>query len=121
MRAQQQWTGSARISREPQIGGAESLAAATPPSARHDETLPDAARSAPAHELQPARTASSAEPASDLCASIEAITAEVMRIAAAPSERPTVVPPVDTTTDLPPNDSIRPIRNVELQRIVNGR
>jgi hypothetical protein len=59
--------------------------------------------------------ASPAEPGPELRAGIQTITRRHPYRCTGRREELTFVPPVDTTTDLPPNDSTRPISNLDLQ------
>jgi hypothetical protein len=122
MCAQRQWTGSARIPGQPQIRRCRIGHASNTAVGRDDETLETWGGTRQHTNRRLPELTSSAEPAPELCASIETITPR--RHADRRCGRPkdaTFVPPVDTTTDLPPNDSVRPIGNVELQRIVKDR
>ena len=120
MRAEQQWTGSARIPGEPQVGGRRVARGGDPAVGDEDEPCQPRRRPRLHTNFSLPEMASSAEPAPHLCASIEAIAGRrhAHRRGCRPKD-PTFIPPVDTTTDLPPDGSIRPVRNVELQRVVN--
>jgi hypothetical protein len=122
MCAQQQGSGSARITREPQIGWGGIVHGSHTAVGREDESCETRRRTRQQTKVSLPELGSSAEPGPQLRARIETIThrSDADRRCRRPKGA-TFVPPVDTATDLPSNDSIRPIGNVKLQRIMNRR
>lgn len=121
MRSEQQWTSSAGIAREPEIGWRRIARGGNPTVGDEDQPCQTRRRARLHTNFSLPEMASPAEPAPDLCASIEAIAPrrQPHRRDGRPKDA-TFIPSVDTTTDLPPNDSVCPIRHVDLQRIVHG-
>src|SRR5262245_24499770 len=122
MRAQQQWTGSARISGEPEIWWCRIVDGRHAAVGRDYEPCRPGRRARLHTNFSLSESASSTEPTPELRASTETITrgGDPDRCCRGPKDT-VFVPPVDATTQLPPNNSSRPIGHIELQRIVNRR
>jgi hypothetical protein len=121
MRAQEEWPSPSCIAGEPQVGRRRRAYRCHTPISGHDE--PGETRGgAPKHaQLSLLKVVSTSEPCAQPYTSIETFSRRRHPHGRFDgTEKTRVIPPVDTSTNLPAYDAVGPISSIELQRIVNG-